>query len=133
MKKWKILVVVTKRKKQRQTPEIPLVLKEAISKGDPRLSSTLELIRVVANKLKYSAAAKQLYDTCGSLVDNGELFGNIYALCPSPTRWTLRWVALRNFKGNYTRLLEYFDSASDMSMIKRLEDFDTFFTVALME
>ena len=110
-----------------------LVLKDAISSksSDPRLSSTLELIQVIANKLKYSATAKQLYDTCGDLVETGDTFGNIYALCP--TRWTLRWVSLRNFKGNYTQLLEYFDKASDMSMVKRLEDFDTYFTLALLE
>ena len=94
-----------------------LVVKEAISSknGNPRLSSTLELIQAIANKLKYSAAAKKLYEARGEFVDSGDTFDNIYALCP--TRWTLRWVALRNFKCNYTQLLEYFETANDMSMI----------------
>ena len=43
------------------------------------------------------------------------------------------WVALRNFKGNYTQLLEYFDTVNNMNMVKCLEDFDTYFTVSLLE
>ena len=53
------------------------------------------------------------------------------AVCP--TRWTLRWIALNNFKRRYAQVLEFYANQSDLSMVKGLEEFDNYFCVCVLE